>query len=87
MEPKPAYSRFISPLTDLEEVIGDDGQAPSVVSVVPEVGIVVEHICEHIQEEVQRILVQEVDLVQRVKCEVDTGARLKVKKVATMMIR
>lgn len=31
---------------------------------VPDVGVVGEHVCEHVQEEVQRILVQEVDLVQ-----------------------
>lgn len=40
-------------VTHLEEVVGDDGEAARVVSVIPDVGIVGQNVSEHIQEEVQ----------------------------------
>lgn len=64
------------PATHLEEVVGDDGEAPGVVRLVLDVWVVGENIGEHVKEEVQRVLIQEVDLVQRVKGEVDVGASL-----------
>lgn len=62
--------------THLEEVIGDDGEAARVVSVIPDIWVVGKNISKHIKEEVQRILVQEVDLVQCIQGKVDVGASL-----------
>lgn len=39
--------------------------------------VVVQHRVENIQEEMERILIEEVDLIQRVQCEIDVAASLR----------
>ena len=50
------------PALYLEEVLGDDGQALRVVGDALQVGVLVQDVVVDVQEELQRVLVQKVDL-------------------------
>ena len=65
----------------LEQVRSDDGQALSVIAHFFQARIVVEYRVEDVEEEVQRVLVQEVHLAERIEREVDVAARLRQRHV------
>lgn len=64
--------------TYLEQIIRNDRQSAGIVCMVFDVGVVAEDISKDVQEEVQRILVEEVYLVEGIQGEVDTRTCLKV---------
>lgn len=59
--PRPPHQGS-QPALYLEEVLGDDGQALRVVGDALQVGVLVQDVVVDVQEELQRVLVQKVDL-------------------------
>lgn len=60
--PRCTPRRGSRPALYLEEILGDDGQALGVVGDALQVGVLVQDVVVDVQEELQRVLVQEVDL-------------------------
>lgn len=68
-------------INHLEQVGGNDGETLSIVADFLESSVVVQHGMEDVEEEVQRVLVEEVDLTQRVQREVNVAASLRQRQV------
>ena len=60
-------------IAHLEEIAGDGSQSHVVVCFSLQSRVVVENCAKDVQEHFQRVLVQEVDSVQTVHCEVEVG--------------